>query len=115
MAQGQKEHICNKWKQFQEIWRLIDNLVLDELFIDLDYSKKYKSKHQNEIQSGYFGSKSFSLFIPCTYHNKDKLIETLPIAVTSKESNKLRAVSLPFVIYHSIIPYIVLYIRLIIP
>lgn len=115
MAQGLKEHICNKWKQFQEIWRLIDNLVLDELFIDLDYSKKYKSKYQTKIQSAYFGSTSFSLFITWTYHNKDEIIETLPITVRSEESNKLQVVSLLCIIYHSIIPYLILYIILIIP
>lgn len=62
MAQGLKQLICNKPKQFQEIRRLIDNLVPDETLIHLDYTKSYKPRHQNEIQSARFESKLFSIF-----------------------------------------------------
>ena len=105
MVQVLKEHIYTKRKQFQEIRRLTDNLSPDELLIHLDYSENYKSKHQNEIQSAYFGNKSLSLFTACTYYNKDGIIEKLPITVTTEQIDKSRVTSMSCVnkvIKHSI-------------
>ena len=58
--------------------------------IYLDDSENYKSKHQNKIESAYFGSKSFNLFTTCTYYQNSKL----PITITTEESGKLRVTSL---------------------
>ena len=56
----------------------------------VDYSKNYQCQQQNEIQSAYFGHKSFSLFTACAYfrlidHNEMK---SLPITVTTEASDK---------------------------
>ena len=59
----------------------------------LDYSKYYKSKHQNEIQSAYFGSKSVTLFTACTYYQNGQLT----IKITTEETDKLRVTSLSHV------------------
>ena len=84
MIETQKEHIHYKRRQFKEIRRITDSLTMEEILIHLDYSENYKSKHQNEIQSAYFGNKSFSLFTACTYYQNGKL----PITITTEESDK---------------------------
>ena len=63
---------------------------MEEILIYLDYSGNYKAKHQNEIQSAYFGNKFFSLFKACAYYRNSKL----PIAITTEESDKSRVTSL---------------------
>ena len=63
---------------------------MEEILIHLDYNENYKSKHQDEIQSAYFGNKSFSLFTSCTYYQNGKL----PITITTEESDKSRVISL---------------------
>jgi len=89
-----KLHIHTKRRQFAEIRRLTDNLSDNEMLIHLDYSENYKCKEQNEIQSAYFGNKSFSLFTACTYYMKDGLLEKLPITITSEEKDKSRIASM---------------------
>ena len=77
----------------------------NRLLIHLDYSENYKSKHQNEIQSAYFGNKSFSLYTACTYYKQGDIVQKLPITVTTEESDKSRVTSLSCVnkvINHSI-------------
>ena len=95
------EHIYYNWRQFKEIRRITDSLITKEILIHIDYSENYKSKHQNEIQRAYFGNKSFSLFIACTYYQNGKL----PITITTEESDKSTVTSLSCVnkvITHSI-------------
>ena len=94
MVEILKEHTHTKRRQFQLIRRLTDNLSAEQILIHLDYSENYKSKHQNEIQSAYFGNKSFSLFTACTYYNKGDIVQKLPITVTTGESDKSRVASL---------------------
>ena len=79
-----KEHIHYKWNQFKEIHRITDSLTMEEILIHLDYSKNYKSKHQNEIQSAYFGNKSVTLFTVFTYYQNSQL----PIIITTEETDK---------------------------
>ena len=58
--------------------------------IHLDYSKNYKLKHQNEIQSVHFGNKSFRIFTTCTIYQNG----ILPITITTDESDKSKVASL---------------------
>ena len=90
MVEMLKEHIHYKRRKFKEICRIADSLTIEEILIHLNYSKNYKSKHQNEIQRAYFSNKLFSLFIACTYYQNCKL----PITITSEESDKSRVISL---------------------
>ena len=60
MVETLKEHIHYKRRQFKEIRCVTDSLTIEKILIHLDYRENYKSKHQNEIQSAYFGNKSFS-------------------------------------------------------
>ena len=69
MVETLKEHIRYKRRQLKEIRRITDSLTMEEILIHLDYIENYKSDHQNEIQSAYFGSKSFSLFTAYTYYH----------------------------------------------
>ena len=94
MVEVLKAHIYTKRRQFFEIRRITENLNEGELLIHLDYSENYKCKHQNEIQSAYFGNKSFSLFTACTYYCKDANIQKLPITVTTEENDKSRIASM---------------------
>ena len=105
MVEILKEHIHPKRRQFQEIRRLTDNLSAEQILIHLDYSENYKSKHQKEIQSAYFGNKSSSLYTACMYYNQGDVVQKLPITVTTEESDKSRVTSLSCVnkvINHSI-------------
>ena len=93
MVEALKEHIHYKRRQFKEIRRITDSLTMEVILIHLDYSEKYKLKHQNEIQSAYFGNKSFSLFTACTYYQNGKF----PITIATGESDKLGVTLLLFV------------------
>ena len=100
-----KAHVHTKRRQFTEITRITDNLNEDEILIHLDYSKNYKCQHQNEIESGYFGNKTFSLFTACTYYKQNGKIQKLLITATTKEKDNCRGVSMSCVnkiITHSI-------------
>ena len=94
-----KQHIFIKRIQFAEIQKLEENSTENQLLIHLN-------QQQNEIQSAYFGNKSFSLFTTCSYYRStDGEIEKIPITVTSEESDKLRISSISNVskvITHSI-------------
>ena len=89
-----KAHIYTKRRQFAEIKRITDELGKDEIMIHLDYSENYKCKHQNEIQSAYFGNKGFSLFTACAYHSKDGKLSKMSITVTTEENDKSRVASM---------------------
>ena len=93
MVETLKEHIYYKRRQSKEICRVTVSLTMEEILINLDYSENYKSKHQNEIQSAFFGNKSVSLFTAYTYYQNGKL----PITITTEESDKSRITSLLFV------------------
>ena len=62
-----KAHIFIKRTQNTHYNRLKENLKTNEFIIHVDYSKNYKDKEQDEIQSAYFGHKSFSIFTACCY------------------------------------------------
>ena len=70
------------------------------------YGVQIKCQQQNEVQSAYFGGKSFSLFTACSYYRStDGKVEKIPITVTSEESDKSRIASISNVskvITHSI-------------
>ena len=55
---------------------------MEEILIHFDYTKNYKSKHRNEIQSAYFGNKSFRFFTGCTYYQNGQL----SITITTEET-----------------------------
>lgn len=59
-----KQHIHRKRVQFKEIESIKKHLVEGQLLIHLDYSENYKAKHQNEIQSAYFGGKHLPYSLP---------------------------------------------------
>ena len=80
--------------QFTETTRITNHLNEDEILIHLNYSRNYKWQHQNEIQSAYFGSKTFSLFTAGKYYKQNEKIEKLPITVTTEEKDKRRAASM---------------------
>ena len=85
-----KEHIHYKRSQFKEIHWITESLTMEEILIHLDYSKNYKSKHQNKFQSAYFGNKSVKLFTAFTYYQNGQL----PITITTEETDKSRVTSL---------------------
>ena len=62
-----KAHIFVKRTQNTHYNRLKENLKTNEFIIHVDYSKNYKDKEQDEIQSAYFGHNSFSIFTACFY------------------------------------------------
>ena len=62
-----KVHIFVKRTQNTQYNRLKENLKTNEFIIHVDYSKNYKDKEQDEIQSAYFGHNSFSIFTACCY------------------------------------------------
>ena len=102
-----KKHIYTKRQQQAEFKRLKEEIKENEIIIYLDYSENYKSQHQNEIQSAYFGHTSFSLFTACTYYRtcNDKEIEKIPITITTEANDKSRITAIScvnMVINHSI-------------
>ena len=60
----------------------------------MDYSENYKAKNQNEIQSAYFGGRTFTLFTACTYYKEDGRIKKLSVTVTTSASDKSRSTSM---------------------
>ena len=45
-----------------------------EILIQVDYSENYTNKDQGQVQSVYFGQKSFSIFTTCCYLKADSVI-----------------------------------------
>ena len=62
-----KAHIFIKRTQDTHYNQLKENLKTNEFIIHVDYSKNYKNKEQDEIQSAYFSHNSFSIFTTCCY------------------------------------------------
>ena len=61
----------------------------------VDYSKNYKNKEQDEIQSAYFGQSSFSLFKAAVYHlDSDTNLVKRPAAVVSASIDHWRIAAL---------------------
>ena len=84
-----KAHVYTKRRQFAEIKR-----ITDEIVIHLNYSENYKCKQQNEIQSAFFGNKGFSLFTACAYHSKDGELCKMSITVTTEENDNPRVAAM---------------------
>ena len=86
-----KEHIFVKRTQNKHDNRLKENLKKNEFIIHIDYSKNYKDKEQDEIQSAYFRHNLFSIFTACCY---TRVIEGAPLnknfTVTSEAINYSR-------------------------
>ena len=89
-----KQHIHRKRVQFKEIESIKKHLVEGQLLIHLDYSENYKAKHQNEIQSAYFGGKTFTLFTACIYYKEDGRLNKMSVTVTTEASDKSRSTSI---------------------
>ena len=94
MVEALKEYIHYNRRQLKDTRRITDSLPMEEILIRIDYSENYKSKHQKEIQSAYFGNKFGAyfgnLFTACTYYQNGKL----PITITTEESDKSRVTPL---------------------
>ena len=60
--------------------------------IHVDYNKNSQCQQQNEIQSAFFGHKSFSLFTAYVYLRSidDNEVKSLPITITTEASDKFR-------------------------
>ena len=86
-----KQHIHRKRVQFSAIEGIKKNLTEGQLLTHLDYSKNYKAKHQNEIQSAYFGGESFTLFTAVTYYREGVKIAKISTRVTTEASDKSRS------------------------
>ena len=58
----------------------------------VDYRESYKSKEQSEIESGYFGLSTFSLFMASLYYCclESNKIKTMPTIITSQARDKSR-------------------------
>ena len=69
-----KEHIQRKEIQVA-VFKA--DLKQGEAILDVDYSKSYRNKQQDEIPSTYFGKSILSLFIVFVYHldNSESLIQ----------------------------------------
>ena len=89
-----KQHIHRKRVQFAAIENIKNNLSDGQLLTHVDYSENYKAKHQNEIQSAYFGGKSFSLFTACTYYTENGELKKLPTTVVTESRDKSRSASM---------------------
>ena len=62
-----KAHVFIKRTQDTHYNQLKENLKTNEFIIHVDYSKNYKDKEQDEIQSAYFMHNLFSTFTTCCY------------------------------------------------
>ena len=54
-----------------------------EVLIQVDYSENYTNKDQSQVQSAYFGQKSFSIFTACCYLKVDGVILNENVTVIS--------------------------------
>ena len=55
-----------------------------EILIQVYYSENYTNKDQGQLQSAYFGQKSFSLFTACCYLKVDGVILNENVTATSE-------------------------------
>ena len=62
-----------------------------EILIQVDYSENYTNKDQGQIQSAYFGQKSFSIFTACCYVKIDGVIINENVTVTSEANDQSRS------------------------
>ena len=56
MVKMLKEHTHYKRRQLKEIRCITDSLNMEDILIDLDFGKNYKSKHKNEVQCANFST-----------------------------------------------------------
>ena len=93
-----KAHIFVKRTQNTHYNRPKESLKTIEFIIHVDYSKNYKDKEQNEIQSAYFGHNSFSIFTACCY---TRGIDGTPlnenITVTSEATDHSRIAAFSYI------------------
>ena len=94
-----KKHIYSKRVQNREYNRIKESLDHCEILVHVDYAESYKNVHQNEIQSAYFGSSIFSIFIACCYSkslidNGDGLKKDSVVVISeSKDHNRIAALT----------------------
>ena len=65
-----------------------------ELLINLNFSKYYSNRKQNEIQSPFFGNNSFSLFTACVFYKNQGKTENAPVKIATGGPNKSRVTSI---------------------
>ena len=72
-----------------EAYNQCENILKEgEALLHVDYSKSYKIKQQDEIQSAYFDQSSFCLFLAAVYHlDSDRKLLKRPVAVVSESSD----------------------------
>ena len=93
-----KAHIFVKRTQNTHYNRLKESLKTIEFIIHVDYSKNYKDKEQNEIQSAYFGHNSFSIFTACCYtRGIDGTLLNENITVTSEATDHSRIAAFSYI------------------
>ena len=65
-----------------------------EILIQVDCSENYTNKDQGQIQSAYFGQKSFSIFTACCYVKIDGVIINENVTVTSEANDHSRSAAM---------------------
>ena len=91
-----KRHIHVKRIQNNSFNNLKLNLKPNEdILIQENYSKNYFNKNQGQIQSAYFGQRSFFIFTACCYVNIDGSIinEKFTVMSEAKDHSRSAAVS----------------------
>ena len=60
------------------------------MLVQVDYSKSYENKQQDESQSAYFGHSTFNIFIAraCTRRNGELLRESIVIISEAKDHSR---------------------------
>jgi len=66
----------------------------EEILLQVDYSENYVNKDQAQIQSAYFGQRSFSILTACCYLNVDGAIVNENIAITSGANDHSRSAAM---------------------
>ena len=90
-----KSHLFTKRTQLECYNTIKENLKQSDLLIHVDYSQNYDNKHQNEVQSAYFGHNSFSIFTACCYfQDETNSLAKQAITVTSESSDHCRSASI---------------------
>ena len=90
-----KSHLFTKSTQLECCNTIKENLKQSDLLIQVNYSQNYDSKHQNEVQSAYFGQNSFSIFTACCYfQDETNSLAKQAITVTSESSDQCRKASI---------------------
>ena len=62
-----KKRVYTKRVQTDAYNKMKNSLNENDIFVHVDYAESYRNNQQDEIQSGYFGNSSFSIFTACCY------------------------------------------------